>query len=269
MFVTLTIVLAVAILVIVAVLCLMFLSVAFSGPPAVTVSATKESSAAKEPWQPPLDNDDTLVRWATRVAANVTTNRLSMARSRSTATELAQELYTGTSEALQQLREEKAQCPARCHEMVGATAPEVLAVADSMHAQLCETEVDRIRRAAETNLMQTRTMSRQEYASADITCPLLTNGGTCAVYVLRPLFCRMDGPVCGRDDSSEQQRLGSSSSLAIGIGKDLSNGLAAVGVDANRYELNSALLVALYEPTMSARWASGEPTFAKCKQFCA
>ena len=117
--------------------------------------------------------------------------------------------------------------------------------------------------------MQTRTMSRQEYASADITCPLLTNGGTCAVYVLRPLFCRMDGPVCGRDDSSEQQRLGSSSSLAIGIGKDLSNGLAAVGVDANRYELNSALLVALYEPTMSARWASGEPTFAKCKQFCA
>ena len=203
------------------------------------------------------------------MAARVTANRLSMARSSTTATELAQELYMGTSQALEQLREEEAQCPARCHEMIGATAPEVLAVAESARAQLSKVEVDRIRHTAKTNSMQTRTMSHQEYSSANVTCPLLAVDGRCAVYDLRPLFCRMDCLLRGSDDSSEQQRRVSSLSLATGIGQGLSNSLVAGDVDSNRYELNSALCVALDEPNMSARWASGEPIFAKCKPFCA
>ena len=167
---------------------------------------------------------------------------------------------------MQQLREEEGQCRARCHEMIGVTAPEALAIADNVRTQLNATEVGRICGVATSNAVRTEAMNGEQYAAAELTCPLLTNDGTCAAYPYRPLFCRTDCAVCGGDDSAEPQRRVSSSSLALGIERGLSKSLSAAGVDANRYELNSALLVALDAPDVSERWASGEPVFAGCKQ---
>lgn len=258
---TLPLFLFAAIVVIVGVFCFMFVSVAFGGPAAATARATTER------WQPPLDSDDTLVRWAAHMAEKVTATRLAMARSSTTATELAQDLYAGTTEALEQLREEEAQCSARCHEMIGLTAPEALALADSLKSRRGAAEIGRIRRVAATNAKQTAGMSRAEYSAARVTCPLLTNDGTCAAYAFRPLACRTDCSVCGGDDSAEPQSRVSSSSLAFGIERGLSKSLAAAGVDANRYELNGVLLSALNAPDVSDRWASGEAVFAECKPF--
>jgi Fe-S-cluster containining protein len=258
---TLTIFLFAAILAIFAVVCLMFLSVAFAGPNLATVRNTKQV------WQPPSNGDDMLVRWSTRVAASVTRQRLSQARSKATAMELAKELYAGTSEALEQLREEEAHCSARCHEMIGVMAPEVLSVAANLRSQLSTVELDSVRRQAKADALRTKAMSREEYAAANETCPLLTNDGTCAAYSFRPLFCRTDCVTCGGDDAATQEQPVSSAALARGIGRGLEKSLASAGVDANRYELSSALAVALDTSDASARWAKGESVFAECRRF--
>ena len=261
MLATIVIFLLVACLIIAAVVCFMFLSVAFAGPQWAT------AAVAKQTWQPPLDNNDTLAQWAARMAASVTTRQMSLTRSRTTATRIAHELYAGAADAMEQLREQEGQCSARCHEMIGVTAPEALAIADNLRTELGGGDVARIRHTATENTAKTDGMNRVQYTEAQVTCPLLTNDGTCAAYPFRPLFCRTDCAVCGDEDPAERQRRVSSSSLALGIGRGLSKSLAAAGVDGNRYELNSALFAALDTPDVSERWAKGERVFAECKRF--
>lgn len=259
---TLMIFLVAATLLVVAVFCLMFFSVAFAGPAGATAGGTPEN------WQPPRDSDDTLVHWAARMAASVTRQRLSLGRSSATAMELAKELYAGTSEAIEQLREEEAQCSARCHEMIGVMAPEALAVADDLRSRLNPAETERIRSRANENAALAKSLSREEYAAAHVTCPLLTSDGTCAAYAFRPLFCRTDCADCQGQEGEPPRRTVSASALARGIERGLTKSLAKAGVDANRYELSSALVVALSAPDVSKRWANGESVFADCEPFC-
>jgi Fe-S-cluster containining protein len=254
---TLTIFLSVAILAMIVVISLTFFSVAFAGP--------NTASGAK--WEPPRDTDDAMVHWAARMAASLTRHRLAMARTNTTAVELTKELYAGTSEALEKLHNEEGQCSARCHEMIGVLAPEALAVAADLRSQLGRTETDRIRRKAKANVVKTEAMTPEQYVAATVTCPLLSDEGTCAAYDYRPLFCRTDCAKCKGDQAATTKHTVSSAALARGIGRGLSKSLATAGVDANRYELNSALLVALDTPDASERWANGGAVFADCKQF--
>jgi Fe-S-cluster containining protein len=270
---TLTIFLFVAILAIFTLICLTCLSVAFAGPdPAM-------ARVAKQSWQPPSShentgsNENTLVDWAARMAASVTRQRMSKTRCKATATELATELYAGTSEVIEQLREEEAHCSARCHEMIGVMAPEVLAVAADIRSHMSEEETESVRHKANADATKTNAMSRDEYAAANVTCPLLGDDGSCSAYSFRPLFCRTDCATCGSDEHCEsddlagQRRPASSTALARGIGRGISTSLTSAGVDANRYELSSALVVALDAPDVSERWAKGEPVFAGCRRF--
>ncbi|MDP6447192.1 MAG: YkgJ family cysteine cluster protein [Pirellulaceae bacterium] len=254
---TIAIFLSAASLAVVGVFCAMFLSVAFAGPQAQAV-------AGRRSWRPPLTGDDPITRWATRMTASVANRHMSTNRSSSTATMLADELFQGAVDAIEQLKGEEGQCSARCHEMIGVTAPEVLAVADSIQ-QLSATELNRISQLADANAARTETMSRGEYEGAGVTCPLLGGDDTCAVYSRRPLSCRADCAECASEGGADTQR--GVSSLAQGIYSGLANALEEGGVDAGRYELNSALASALHATDLSKRWANGEHVFASCKQF--
>lgn len=258
---TILILLSVTVIVFAAISCFMFLTVAFAGP------NPKGSSATLQSWEMPPDNRNALANWASRLTASVTSNQLGMSRSSKTAMNIVRELYAGTADAMETLQAEAGPCPARCHEMIGVTAPEALAIVDNMKSQLDEAEVKRIRESAAANTSRTESMSPTQYASSNVTCPLYTEGGNCAAYPFRPLFCRTDCADCSSEATPSDTADAPLSLLAAGIDRGLSKSLKAAGVDGSHYELNSVLLAALASGDISGRWANGEPVFSECKQF--
>jgi Fe-S-cluster containining protein len=252
--------------------CVMFVSVAFAGPSANSDARPKSKPA----WEPVLDCNAALRSWASHMAASVTESQLAAARSKDTALGIAAALYAGNAQAISRLREEEAKCSARCHEMIGVTAPEALSIADAMRHVLDPAEIERVRRVAAANVQQLD-KKKAQLVAAQLTCPMLTADGTCAAFSARPLSCRTECVVCANANEVDTDEVDTDSwkvpqqvalsVLARGIREGLSSGLVAAGVDANRYELSSALLVASENFDASERWACGEPVFAGCASF--
>lgn len=225
-------------------------------------------------WRPPLAHVDELKSWAAETAESITRKWLTKGRTSSTLKELLAELLHGATFAINHVPHvgldiNDPDCGSGRHEMIGVTAPEALAIADQIRGN--RREALRVHNLATANAKSSAPMSRTDYATAQFMCPLFTADGKCAAFPLRPLQCRATCELCrGENDGHVPADRTSLAEVAqsVGMGAELglARGIAAAGLDAKTYELNSALAVALDTRDASNRWARGEDVFADCKQ---
>jgi hypothetical protein len=186
------------------------------------------------------------------VAARALRTKTSLAALLASARDEAQAL---TAEALR--REPPARlacregCDACCHQRVTLSAPEVIVIA----ARISET-----RSAPEVKALTDQLAAPPRKPSRE-PCPLLRQG-RCTVYECRPLRCQghngLDARSCERLNHlvwlpQEHSFRAASQGIAIGA--------ARCGVGCGTYELRRALLIALTEKDVEARYLNGDGLF--------
>jgi Fe-S-cluster containining protein len=101
-------------------------------------------------------------------------------------------------------------------------------------------------------------------------CVFLQVDGRCGIYEGRPLACRgytsSSATACQEDRDPLPVHEGVLSATS-GVSYGLLDATEALGLDATRYELASAVLRALEVPDATARWLRGERVFAGCDQL--
>ena len=83
----------------------------------------------------------------------------------------------------------KAGCDHCCHQVVGITAPEALAIVDHVRHAWSLAEVSALAARVADAYQRSRGLSSAQRFSPEHPCPLL-NAGKCSVYEVRPLACR-------------------------------------------------------------------------------
>jgi Fe-S-cluster containining protein len=188
-------------------------------------------------------------------------------------------------------------CPKTGQGTIGVTAPEALAIAAYLQDNMSRAEQQRIHDMAVENarniasraqgylppiplLVAVEMNEKTKLAShspgsrpAPLPCPLQGQDHVCCVYTARPLRCRiLHAITVARDTPGPDAPPGESrpealddnrheQTVAAGIEIGVTRALKSAGLDANIYELNSALATALETPDAAERWARGENIF--------
>jgi len=191
-------------------------------------------------------------------------------------------------------------CAHCCHQRVGATVPEALAIFATLEATRSLAELRQLRERVERAYHSTRGLTRDERNSPEHPCPLLEND-LCSVYEVRPLACRgvhsLDEQACKtklhdreRRAAYERGELPGHSfvepvravhAISAGLQLGLHEGL---GLDMRPLDLTAALHLLLSEsaaepaalpaemldgeplpvpPLRAQRWFEGAPAFAE------
>jgi Fe-S-cluster containining protein len=176
----------------------------------------------------------------------------------------------------------RAGCAHCCHQQVGVSVPEVLAIYDHLRRTCArddlEATVARIRDADDG----TRGMTATERLSPDLPCPFLTDD-RCSIYQVRPLACRgtnsLDEAACERNlrDPVARARFlaGEVSTPAylepIRAFHAVTAGLQLAlddlhGLEVAPLELTAAMRVLIDDPEgVPLRWLAGQDPFAAAR----
>jgi hypothetical protein len=153
--------------------------------------------------------------------------------------------------------------------MIAVTPPEVLTVADALRRNH-RRQVTHIRNRAIENADRVANMDREQYEAEAVVCPLLCEGNRCAANGMRPIHCRGWLPIADQQTETDSST-GSIDIHAHTVGRGTQEGLARElnehGLDGNRYELNSALAVAIEIPNAAELWAKRELIFQCCRRY--
>lgn len=259
---------------VVSVLAIMFLDVAFDP------MLGRFAQAARNRWRLPLLSGEELKRWAKVMTERIVLKRAAQTRNRQTPVDIASEIFESSGAVIDQIvptdrrpRSKAQNCSSRCHEMIGVTGPEALAIADELMRNQSRSTVEKIRERARANAERASGLNHTQFPIAKLTCPLFTSDGRCATFESRPLYCRGQCPECTGGPGCERVTQGISESQVFaatvgqGVMAGLTSGLASSGLDNHVYELNSALTAALSKPDAAACWAQGDPVFSGCKEY--
>ncbi|MBI1312641.1 hypothetical protein GC176_15215 [bacterium] len=241
---------------------LAFLDVAFHEPQLAVAS-----SASRTAWRPPAAEKNDLMAWAALTAKKFTRNILTGRRDAALAHQLGLQIEEGTSVAAERSPQRTDWVDDRCElageRLVGLTAPEVFEVADHLRRSRTTDQLQIFRRLAHDNAA---TLAADTTGTAEVPCALRCSDGQCAVQSCRPIQCRTECPLASA--GSDGAQLDSHArTVGQGVAQGLSSALTEAGLDGRRYELNSALEVALSTPDAADRWAHGEYVFAGCQSF--
>jgi Fe-S-cluster containining protein len=198
---------------------------------------------------------------------------LQASRQEAAVLQLAEQLHDDLSATLDALPSKAlhacaAGCFFCCYLPVDVLAPEAFRIA----AHLRHT-----RAPAELATLACRLASQRQQGLGVHPCVFLADG-RCSIYGVRPLVCRayhsLSRARCeahhhdpGVDLRGSQDRV--AGLLAEAVEDGAVEGLRALGLDADWYELPSAVLRALETPDGARRWASGEAVFRGCDQLSA
>jgi hypothetical protein len=228
-------------------------------------------------WRPPYVSGRDLYTWARSMASGIVEDAVYDVGSGSVPTTLADRLNRGAARAmLPGATPEEASRPVRCPQegqgVVGVTAPEAICVAESLRKQLPAADLQRLRDRSFGKAAQVAFGASRE---TDVDpCVLQGDDCVCLTYSARPLHCRplhaatlareleLDLTVSGDPASSLADHM---EMVGFGVSEGLVQGLDRVGLDANRYELHSAVALAIDRPDAAERWAAGEDVFAGCR----
>jgi len=246
----------------------MFLPASLLGAPAKAVLT----------WLPPFLHGEALRNWAATTAERLARERLTGKRTGETAVRLAAEVEEGAMHAMLPTAgpselERIMACPETGQGMVGVTAPEALAIAAYLHKNRSRAEQQRIYELAAENAKKIAVRKRAGGEMPPLPCPLHGQDHVCCAYGTRPLRCRPLHAIAIAKDmgtnsfppaSSQDATLdetGHERTVAQGIEIGVTRALKSSGLDADIYELNSALATALATPDAAERWAKGENVF--------
>lgn len=169
-------------------------------------------------------------------------------------------------------------CDHCCHQIVGVSAPEVLAIFEHLQSTRSAAELERLKAHVELLHERSRGLSSAERLSPEHPCVFL-DGGRCSIYDVRPLACRgvnsLDAADCERRLKDAEAR---AEFLAKGHGgrcyvaplhafRAVSTGLQLAlaelyRLDPRGLELTAAMHVLFQgDPSMATAWLGGEQPF--------
>jgi hypothetical protein len=231
-------------------------------------------------WRPPFLRGEGLRAWAASIAERVAARCLSGERNAKTAVQLTTEVAAGVEHAMlpfarQAELERIVPCPEWGQGAVGVTAPEALTVANYLRTHLSHKEQKQVLETATANVQKLAAMRRGELAYQPLQCPLEGHDRVCCAYEVRPLDCRPLHAISvarSMHHAHQPQETGSAPwehgrhefTVEQGVQDGVMRALENAGLEAQEYELNDALVVALGEPDAAERWAEGERVFGKC-----
>lgn len=177
-------------------------------------------------------------------------------------------------------------CAHCCHQRVGVTVPEALAIFAALVATRPATELGQLQERVERAYRATRGLTRDERNSPEHACPLLEND-LCSIYDVRPLSCRgvhsLDEQACRSKLYDREQRAAyergdlpghsfvepvrAVHAISAGLQLGLHEGL---GLDMRPLDLTAALYLLLSDLRSSEpgagrtqRWLDGLPAFVE------
>lgn len=168
-------------------------------------------------------------------------------------------------------------CPDTGQGIVGVTVVEALAIAARLRKSRSRAQLTQIHDLAVENSKTMASRADGEGNLDPLPCPLQGQDDVCCVYPVRPLRCRpLHAITVAKAMGSRIAEVAGSQAEAPnedqhewtieqGIEIGLIRALKSAGLDANVYELNSALATALETPKAAERWANGENMFAACR----
>ncbi len=161
-------------------------------------------------------------------------------------------------------------CATCCTLRVGATAPEVLWVAQFLRAvspKLLARGIDLIAQVRATDAL-TQGAGESQRVSLRQPCPFVARG-VCVIYDVRPLACRghtsHDVKACVDAAAGRRAEVPFSRShqwVRSMVQNALQSSVRAAGLAWGMYELNQAVLIAMAHPSPDEAWRAGEDVFA-------
>jgi Fe-S-cluster containining protein len=172
----------------------------------------------------------------------------------------------------------KAGCDHCCHQAVGVTAPEALAIVDHLKSTRSSGELARVAAKISERHAKTSHLSSQDRFSPDHPCPFL-EAGQCSIYDARPLACRgmnsLDAGECatrlrdpeartaflasGRGGHSYLEPIRAFHAISAGLQLGLSE---LYHLDMRPLELTAAMQLLLAGPnTGPGDWVGGQKPF--------
>jgi Fe-S-cluster containining protein len=217
------------------------------------------------------DRPDNLVEMAVEHQRAVTISVLRASRKDAAVLELARQVHDGMTAAIESLPS-RAQhacapgCDFCCYLPVDVLAPEAFRIA---------AHLEQTRSPEELATLVCRLGAHGQHDFGLRPCVFLANG-RCSIYEVRPMVCRgynsLSKERCEAyhydptvDLRGTKDRV--AGRLAEATEDGVIAGLEALGLDAQWYELPSAVLRALETTDGPARWARGEAVFEGCDQL--
>jgi Fe-S-cluster containining protein len=176
----------------------------------------------------------------------------------------------------------KGGCAHCCHQPVGITAIEAIAIVDRLRQTLSEAELTQVRaRVAEAH-QKARGSSTAERFSTEQPCPFLKDA-QCTIYDVRPLVCRgmnsRDAEACARilrdpvarDEFLANPATGHSFAVPVRASLSISVGLQLAlsdlyGLDMRPLDLIAAVQLLLSEgSSIHDAWLSGDAPFESAR----
>jgi hypothetical protein len=161
-------------------------------------------------------------------------------------------------------------CSYCCHIPVDARSHEVFLVADYIHARFDAENIRLLMDRLQEHSTRVSSMTAEQHFRANLPCPLL-GGSTCSVYAVRPQACRachsvsvdpcrdfFETPNTARDSKPTLIPL---KLLWATHWDHASSCFEDHGFDSTRYDLGSALYLALSNPSHGRRWWKKVRTF--------
>ena len=227
-------------------------------------------------WRPPYVSGRELYSWARSIARKMVGEVIEESNGAASPAEFTDRLNRGAARAMfPELRSPEGlravPCPHEGQGVISVSAPEVLQIADYLRRHLSDGELARLRERA---ARKAATLEGSDCLTADADpCALQGERCMCEAYPERPLACRpLHAAVLAKELGLDPTAFGDSGSIedhmeivGFGVAEGLAEGLGNAGLDANRYELHSALGRALEHPDAADRWALGEDVFAGCQ----
>lgn len=163
-------------------------------------------------------------------------------------------------------------CPEGGQGLIGVTAPEAFAIADTIRRNSSRDEGNRILDRARENANQLTSDTCADVDPLALPCALLRKDGVCSAYGCRPLRCRPLHAIAIANATATQngepgepiQGCRHVYTVAAGVEEGLVRAMESAGLDAEVYELNSALVTVLSQPDAPEGWSNGENVFASC-----
>ncbi len=170
-------------------------------------------------------------------------------------------------------RECRAGCGFCCYSHVEVHPLDAISVAHYLKRTLSPEQLVAVEERLRDRVRRKRAMTGEERKRANISCGLLSEENTCSVYAARPLICRgynslsvqkceeayLNPAAPNRTPFDYHARIWTTS-----VADGMRDALQEKGIDARRYELNSAVLCALTTPDVAARWLQGQDVFRDC-----
>lgn len=207
------------------------------------------------PHELPVLTGDALRQWAYDRARRIVTT-LSQRRGQAL-TPLAREVEEFTKRVITTITgqsTDSGRCNRRAYRSIPLTAPETLAIVETLRKQSTKRELLQLQRTAARNVDLIQAKRSGKEATENVVCPLLQSNGVCATHDVRPLFCLTHCGGTAADCGSAATAEAEPSFTAVfgeGIAQGLVAGLKDAGENYQIYELNSALAESL-DPSATA-----------------